>query len=234
MIKRIMLLFVIVAAGVCGCRNQKPGNSEEVEKMTKETAGHEDDLTFMMTTYGLEKEELAGIDLKRLIEDYQMRTREYTAEEIREILTDEADMYQDDGSTALFAILEQEGGALEDTDQISRIGYFYNPGTLVQKAVFDLENKLFYVDNTDSHPLTEEQYKLLKELPEKWQITDWDEWYEGEEQESTGSFAWKLVFELADGSFCVYGGYTKDMSHLPKTYNDVNRELRSVMKSAGQ
>ena len=40
------------------------------------------------------------------------------------------------------------------------------------------------------------------------------------------------LFELEDGTYCVYGGYTSDMTHLPETYSDVNKELVSVMKSA--
>ena len=40
------------------------------------------------------------------------------------------------------------------------------------------------------------------------------------------------MFELEDGTYCVYGGYTSDMTHLPETYSDVNKELVSVMKSA--
>ena len=88
------------------------------------------------------------------------------------------------------------------------------------------------MDNPDPNPLTDEQMKLLKELPDKWGIPKWDSWYEGEEESGTGSLSWKLVFELEDGTYCVYGGYTSDMTHLPETYSDVNKELVSVMKSA--
>ena len=238
--KILLPLLAAAAVSMCGCQSSQTDHKEEVKEMTNETTNemmdessiYEDDLTFMVETFGLREEELIGIDLKRLIEDYRLRTMDYTAEEIREILKDQGDMYQDDGTTELFSIFEQEGGALKEGAEIRRIAYYRNPGTLVQKAVFDLEYEEFFVDNPDPHPLTEEQVKLLKELPDKWGITKWDSWYEGEEESGIGSLSWKLVFELEDETYCVYGGYTSDMTHLPETYNDVNKELVSVMKSA--
>lgn len=240
--RRIYYVLIMGAVlGLWGCSGRAGGGRETRQEAEQETSvsretehveeeDEMDDLTFMMTAYGFREEELLGIDLKRLIEDYGLRREAYTADEVREILELEADVYQDDGSTELFSILEEEGGTLKEGAEICRIGYYCNQGTLIRKLVFDLENQQFYVNNTDPQPLSKEQIRTLRELPSKWGIGKWDSYYEGEEEPSTGSLKWKLVFELEDGSCGVYGGYTKDMTHLPKTYQDVDRELNSVIK----
>ena len=165
--KILLPLLAAAAVSMCGCQSSQTDHIEEVKEMTNETTNemmdessvYEDDLTFMVETFGLSEEELIGIDLKRLIDDYRLRTMDYTAEEIREILKDQGDMYQDDGTTEVFSIFGQEGGALKEGAEIRRIAYYRNPGTLVQKAVFDLEHEEFFVDNPDPNPLTEEQMK---------------------------------------------------------------------------
>jgi len=191
-------------------------------------------LKYMMETYGLTEKELEGLELMRLIEDYQMVTLEYTPREVRTIIEEERDIYQDDGRSRIFSILKQnaEHDLKADSD-ICRIGFYRNEGTLIQKIVFDLQNRVCYAGDAEEKPLTEKQIAALKEIPEKWQITEWKHFYGGEEQESTGSLQWKLVFELADGTICAYGGRTGEGSHLPDTYRKVARELQAVIKSAG-
>ncbi len=202
--------------------------------MTEADISIKGSLSYMMETYGLTEKELEGLDLVRLIEDYQMLTLEYTPREVRTIIEEERDIYQDDGRSRIFSILNQNAeNDLKIDSDICRIGFYRNEGTLIQKIVFDLQNKVCYAGDAEEKPLTEKQVAALREIPEKWQITEWEHFYGGEEQGSSGSLQWKLVFELADGTICAYGGWTGDGSHLPDTYRKAARELQAVMKSAG-
>ena len=75
--KILLPLLAAAAVSMCGCQSSQTDHKEEVKEMTNETTNemmdessiYEDDLTFMVETFGLREEELIGIDLKRLIED---------------------------------------------------------------------------------------------------------------------------------------------------------------------
>lgn len=229
MLRRIILLILILLSGIsCSFYQENTINtSEGVIQMPVDT--NADDLKFMVETYGFSEEELEGLDLAKLIQDYQLRTRDYSAEEVRDILKAEGDMYVDDGTTALFSIFAIEGRDLRDGDEVNRIGYYFNAGTLVQRLVIDIDDKAYYIDNAEPHPLKGKQVEFLKDLPHKYEISNWEKYTVGEEQPSTGHFSWKLVFGLTSGEYCVYDGYTKDMSHLPATFNDFIEGLNSVL-----
>lgn len=202
--------------------------------MTETGISSEGALKYMMETYGLTEKELEGLELVRLIKDYQMVTLEYTPREVRTIIEEERDIYQDDGKSRVFSILDQNAeNDLKTDSDICQIGFYRNEGTLIQKMAFDLKKQVCYGGDAKERPLSEEQISALKELPEKWQIAEWEHFYGGREQESTGSLQWKLVFELEDGTICAYGGWTGNGSHLPDTYRKVARELQAVMKRAG-
>ena len=51
-------------------------------------------------------------------------------------------------------------------------------------------------------------------LKEKYSVSD-------DILDTTGSYRWKLVIEQEGGLRCCYGGYTRDMSALPKDFNIV-------------
>ena len=230
--KRFLFAFVTVVAFILsGCYNSAYQYDEVIVMSTKESQ-YEDNLQFMMNTYGFDYEELQGVDLEKFINDYELRTRAFSSERVHKILLNERDMYVDDGTTALFAIFKAEGGGVSDAGDINRIGFYCNTGTLVQQVVFNLEKGEFYVDDANPHSLTQEQVSLLTGLVAKWNVASWDSHYEGEEEPSTGNFRWKLVFEHSNGEYSVYDGYTQDMSHLPETFSGVNQDLQSVIKTA--
>lgn len=229
---RFVLTMVLVAIGLYGCQSRNINIGNRVENMSSENRQYQDDMAFMIEHYGISEEALQDIDLNQFMEDYQLKIRDYTTEEILEILSEEGDIYLIDDNKRLFAILqEEEGGTLEENTEIQCIGYYRNEGTRIQKAIFDLEKKTFYVDGVNANILTNEQFETLKELPSKYEIAKWNNYYECDEQESTGSFRWKLVFVLENGQTCVYGGYTGDMSNLPESFLEVNKELMAIMKT---
>ena len=230
--KRILssAIILMVAAVLFGCGGTK--TVKETETAASESATVQDDISFMVNTYGFSEEELQGIDVWQLIHDYELLERQYTPEEIRMILEDQGDMYVEDEATILFRIFSRDGGPLkEGQTDIVRIGFYENAGTLVERSIFDLENKVFYVDGPEPHAMSEAQAEELKQLPGRWNIPAWDVHTEGKEAPSTGNYGWKLVFELSDGAFAVYDGFTGDMTHLPEHFEEVRDTLDSVKES---
>ena len=187
-------------------------------------------LQFMMDKYGFSEEELQGIDVEKLINDYQLYSREYTSDEIREILENEGDIYVDDGMTSLYSIFSSEGRTINEDDEIEQIALYINSGTLVQRYIFDLEKGAYYVDDTTRNDLSMSKIDELKQIHKKWNIPEWSQHTEGEEEPSTGNYSWKMVFKLNNGEYAVYDGYTKDMTHLPKHFFEVRDDLLSVVK----
>lgn len=182
---------------------------------------------FMMEEYGLSEEELEGYDLIRLMDDYDFREMDYTTEEVREILADQGEYYKDTGYTELFYFLNaEEGGNIKDAGEVQRIGFLYNEGTIIRRVVYDLKEEKIYDDSTESVDMTKEQVQKLSTLVDDYRIYEWDNrYFEGDKIETTGSLGWKIVFECTDGSECVYGGYTRDMSNLPDHFSEVTDTL---------
>ena len=227
--KRITgMVFCLLIGMLTGCGTDQKKNEEGSAVTT--TIQKEDNMNFMKETYGFTEDELKGIDIEKLIQHYQLRSRDYTAEEIREILRDEGDMYMDDGSSEIFYLLSVEGRTLTEEDEICRIGFYCNSGTFVQKSVFDLENHAVYVDTPDPRDLTDIEVDSLKDIAHRWEISSWKQRTEGKELPSTGNYAWRLSFQLTNGEFAVYSGYTQDMTNLPEHFENVRDELQSIIK----
>ena len=198
--------------------------------MNKSETEFREIMEFMTEEYGFKEKELEGYDLIRLMKDYDFRNLDYTADEVREILEDQGKYYQNDGYTQLFyALNAEEGGTLDRDSEITRIGFYYNEGTLIRKVIYDLESKKIYDNSAEPKEMTGEQCSALTNLASEYGIYEWDNTYDGEEESgSTGSLRWKLVFECGDGSQCVYGGYTRDMTNLPERFNEIKKLLLSI------
>ncbi len=184
----------------------------------------------MIEKYNFTAEELVDIDLERFIEDYALDTLDYTPEEVHQILSDERDMYIDDGITERFKIFDQKSDNTATPDMgITRIGYYYNEGTLLRRVIFDLENKVWFMDKNEAVPLSTDEVDSLLSLDENYHVFQWNANYEGEEKETTGSLRWKLVFEFKNGSYRSFSGYTRDMSHLPDNFWEVNDLIKEIV-----
>lgn len=85
--------------------------------------------------------------------------------------------------------------------------------------VFNFEKDVFSINSTEPYSLTQEQSIQLKELLITCRVFDWERHTEGEE-ESTGSFSWKLVLKATSGEYCTNDGYTRDRSHLSDSFDD--------------
>ena len=234
--KKIVFCFALVLLFIGGCQTNAATEEEpkqEKEEITAELSGEaQDPMRFLTETFGLDEAELAPYDLESLIEDYQLRTLDFTADEIREILRDYGDAYPNNGVRQALRLLDaEEGQLLKRDDDVRRIGFSYNSGTFFRQMVFDRANGQLYVEGAEPAPLTEEELQLLEDVLAADTIYSWQSHYEGEEEPTTGNFAWKLVFELDDGSRCAYGGYTQDMTHLPDGLTGISDTLLSIASS---
>lgn len=220
------LLLCVLFFG-CGKPLIEDKGAENMSKLEAETRNN---IQYMIDTYGFSETELQGIDVNKLISDYQLRSMDYTPDEIRKILIDEGDMYVLDEKTILYYVFSANGRVLKNDDtEIACIAMYLNSGTHVQRTIFDLENRVYYVDDAQPHSLSEAQIGDLSQLPGKYNIAEWPQHTEGEEEPSTGNYRWKLIFQLADGEYAVYDGYTKDMTHLPNNFREVRDSLLSVI-----
>ena len=224
--KRIVAAALVMTLSVMpGCGGGKEVKANEVDDMTAYT--HEENLQYMTETYDLTREELDGVDIDRFIEDYGLREEDYSSDEIREILAEEGDLYIDAGSTALYSLLrEEEGGAADPEQEIRRIGFFYNEGTLNQRIIIDLEKEVYYLNDTHENPLSDVKAVELRKLIATYHLDEWKNHYEGEEGFSTGSLVWKLVLVMENGQKAVFGGRTGDMTHLPENFGEFSYCVR--------
>lgn len=226
--KKLLFLVGMMSFSVlCSCKIVTVEKKEDTTIMPVETNS---ELDFMIEKYGFTADELEGIDLIKFINEYQLKTRDFTADEVRELLATRGKYYIDDGKSKLYQIFDNEpGGSLSKDAKIAKVAFLYNEGTLEQRFIVDLEENKWYVDDAKSHDMSEEQKELIENLVTKCEIYNWDNYYTGDEQDSTGSLYWKLVFELEDDSLCVYSGYTQDGTHLPPNYSELYHTFKSTL-----
>ena len=179
---------------------------------------------------GITEEEMEGLDVIRLVKDYEIDQRDYTTEEIREIIADEIEFYHDSKETALYSVLEEQGNAnLEEDAVIAAVAYEYNNGSYYERGYIDLAEGYVCADTADKKDLAPEFAEKILEMVSKYEIFKWKHDYRGEEPKSTGSLGWKIVFRTRDNTYYVYGGFTSDGSHLPDHYDEVIGLLRSAV-----
>ncbi|MBE5998203.1 MAG: hypothetical protein E7239_10765 [Sarcina sp.] len=228
------------AAGGVGTGDGKMVNTDITGEKWEDNAmtgsdGYKQALAFMAEQYGLTAEELMGIDVERLIEDYQLDRMDYSAQEVREILEEQGDSYQLQLEDDIYALLGNindipaSGTDLTPDADIVKIAFYENPGSLQRRMLFDLEDCLGFLDDAVPFELSAEQVGSLKQIAADAKISSWQHKYaRSDEKETTGSYAWKMVFLLSDGRQCIYGGYTQDMTGLPADYNTVAETFRSI------
>ena len=183
----------------------------------------------LLSQLGLAEEEMAGIDVIRFVQDYELDARAYSAEELRAILAEEGAFYLDDGVTQVYAMLDEPGGeALKEDDAITAVAYLYNNGTFNERAVIDLDERFACLNDAEKRPLSPENAAALAQMPRQYEISRWRQEYNQPHPTGTGSLAWRLVFRTAEGAYCVYSGYTSDGSCLPEHLDDVMKTLRAA------
>lgn len=251
MIKRRIIKYaavLILLLAITGCGTGTKEDNKDID--TNSTAILEDNtmtgsddykkaLTFMIEKYGFTVEELLGVDVEALIEDYCLESEEYTKEEIQEILEDMGDSYRLSSAREAFSVLGNtsevpaDSPDLPENPDIARLALYINSGSRQQRMAFDFEDYLYYTDDEVPYILEEEQADALKSVLNEAGVSSWNHYYEdGDEPETTGSLRWKLVIVLKDGTICSYGGYTRDMSNLPENFSRLEEVFTEVAESA--
>lgn len=217
--------------------NEETGTNSEETEMTG-SDGYKKALAFMINKYGFTVEELLGLDVEALVEDYQLDKDEYTKEEIVEIIEDQRDYYLLDPADEIFSLLgntdevDPNSADLPENADIAKIAMYLNAGSLQERFLFDFEEKLYYVNDGIPYVLEEDQIETIKTGIKEAEVSTWNHYYESsDEQETTGSFGWKLVILLRDGTECAYGGYTRDMSTLPDQFDKLETALTNAVKA---
>lgn len=189
---------------------------------------------FLINRYHFKEEDLEGFDAEAFINDYKLREMDYTAEEVWEIFEDNRMYYlitETDGVFSLLAPTDEvpeKGSDLKADSDIVSIGFYENPGSLQRSVLFDLDGGIYYVDDAVPHELGGDDIASLKGICRETPVCSWKHLTTSESSGTTGSYAWKIVFLLRDGTKCVYGGWT-DTDVLPKGYEQVTEIFNSCL-----
>lgn len=229
-----MWLIAVLTAGLfcSGCQHSGiTGSSNEVVSMAT-TSRMQEDIQYLEEQYGFTSEELAGLDVSKFVEDYEIRTRDYEPAQVRKILELQRDIYEEDSTEAVFYLLREEGRTLQDGDVPVLIGVSLNLGTGMTRYLYDLENAVWYWNSAEAHPMSSEAAESLRTLPERRNMSSWKAYTRGERNSGTGSIGWKMVFQMENGDNVVYEGFAQDESGLPEGFQDVLMDLEAASSSA--
>lgn len=226
-IATIMAVTTVIcsALAVAGCAKDTqtalPDTAASVE------GSGQDARAFLMDEFGYTEADLAGLDTEALVEDYQLRTENYTRQEVDEILSEYRHVYELTEEDEIYRILRDPDQDCSDSPDlpegadIAKIAVYISSGTSQKRYLFDLDNDSFYADDAVRQDLTAGQKEQMLSAITEAQIDKWPHYTDNtrSEQPSTGSFGWKFAFQLRNGTVCSYGGYTKDMTGLPEGFD---------------
>ena len=221
-----MLLCVLLLSG-CENVNSNGGNTETTESRAL------DDYQFLIESLGCTPEELDNLDVIEFVDTLGLRTDKGSTVDVHELISTLQEDFEDDGTSDIFMITTAEGGSkISDGVTISKIGFIESSGNNPEtRAVFDLEKKHFYLRETGTTPyeLTKEQAESLSDITDRNKVSTWESVTNGGDDNTTGSYGWKLVFQDTEGTYYVYSGYTPDSGTLPETYSALAGELKSIL-----
>ena len=224
-----ILLCVLLLSG-CGNNKSNSGNTETTEDRAL------DDYQFLIEILGCTPEELDNLDVIEFVETLGLRTDNGSTVDVHELIATLKEDFVDDGTSDIFMITTAEGGGkISDGVTISKIGFIESSGNNPEtRAVFDLEKELFYLRETGTTPyeLTKEQAESLSDITDRNHVSTWESVTNGGDNNTTGSYGWKLVFQDTEGTYYVYSGYTPDSGTFPETYSALAGELKSILDSA--
>lgn len=218
----IILLISVFIGILSSCERKVDTNGvNSSEDISILKYSQEEYIDEMVEKYGFSREELESVDVGKFINDYELRERDYSLDELRDILDSQGDMYVYDISSSIFEIFDLDGKRkITKDDEINCIGFYENVGTSVSYLVIDLDKQLYFKDNDPtSYEISSLKAMQLKDLHKESKIYNWELHTEGFELPTTGNYGWKLILGTTTGEVCVYTGWTGNGDVLPKNFN---------------
>lgn len=240
---------VTVLFGMQGC------SSTVAEVETQTNLDTEGDMTmdlvsieYLLANSTLEEEDFKGISIEDFIKRYEL-TEEAVAdvymepllERYRQELQRELNEYPD------YSYLRTSDNQMnklneEDIENIHVVAFYYTSGTYQESLLFDFQNKVGYLgetidlleseitEYTDQVELSDDEIQEVGNILQQTGVPDWNLSYEGQNEETTGSFGWNLYIELNDGSIIQYAGKGVIGASRPENYDEFVEKLKEVIK----
>lgn len=232
--KKILIASVVLMALVISfcvikkvCEERAIMNSkQEREEKYRELGAKE----YLISEYGFEEAELEGYDLETFVQEWDLAYGEVSdSEEMHFFWDGNKHRYKLTENYRIYNFLSKKSDRkITQEDVIVKIGYEYGIGNAPSKiVVFDVEaGQYYYLWEETPRELTDSDMKSLAKIVKEYHIDEWESETEIEIKGSTGYTGWRLTFELADGSVCIYSGYAEDYTYFP----DDIRRFRSSME----
>ncbi len=205
----ICLNFLLTFILLVGCSNTGNGKIEEISPEHTEANKEQEYIQYLVEHYDFKKEDFDEMDVVAFVEAYDLVADDCTSEEAHEIYEDSADMYRYTEMDRLYGFIDKDTDyAVKKDDKIVRIGVYLNEGVFAQKKVFDLTQKAYYTDDTNSVALSAEAIEKLSTIVSRYEVDAWEKTPEftGTDTDSTANYAWRIVFATEDGRNCSYYG----------------------------
>ena len=232
--RRMMAALLIIACTVMAAGCSKSGSpaqpSASGEPETAAAAEQvQDAKDFLQEQFGYTDDELDGIDAEALVNDYDMRNETYTREEVDAILAEYRGVYTVTDEDKIYEILGNTDDDCSDSPdlpadaQITKAALYISSVSSQNKYLFDFEEHCYYVNDANVRFMTQNQEERLLKAFRNAHIENWPHYTDNTETEAetTGSFGFKIALQIADGTVCSYGGYTKDMTGLPNGFDGI-------------
>ena len=220
---RATVAALIITLTMCGCvaANARDKRSDRAL----------DDYQYMTEVLGFTEEELEGFDIIGMFQVLNIRERNMSSEDVHKIVDRLRHSYTDNGTNAIYMITTASGGAgLTEDIEVSKASYYVNNGVEIINAVYDIDNKQYYLGDITPHDMTDEQAENLRTIATRNDIKSWETRNVGEQEKTTGVYEWKIVLQDPEGNYYVYEGNSPDGSAFPPTYKEVSAELASILR----
>ena len=231
--KMLIIICAIIFLTSCACSHKDEKKTLDTNKsLPTYVQNKKEDLDFMLSKFGIDSEELKDINVSLLINNYDLRNTQYTSDEVRNIISDNGEIYKNTSMESLYSIFSVVGSKLKEEDKVLDIAYELNIGTLVKRVIFDMEHQVFYVNDINSHSLSDEQLVILNNIPKKYGIYNWKLKYVDTDTSSTGNYAWKFIFYTSNDNYSTYSGFSSGGTEkFPVGFDDMRKELDEIINS---
>lgn len=201
----------------------------------------EEDIQFLIDTYGVKREQIEDIDVHQLIRDYNLRKNTTTYKDsIDDLIMQEGQ--KDTGYSDIYKIIDVENGArLKKEDVIKSVAFYHEKDDVTARTyVFDFINKKYYcstnsmpeINALTPHELTDEQINEINNLIESFNVYNLDAVNDSLDHKNALGIRlkWKLVIEREDGSICTYRGNRDNNDDYPANYCEFADGLELIAK----